>query len=83
MPKDIGPLAQTPLGRGPITVAGLDVPYHAAIARMNCGLSPTALGQAWADWVQHLWLSPDIARRTLQNFGSAVAPFPVLLRSRL
>jgi polyhydroxyalkanoate synthase len=50
---------QTPLDHGPNTTAGLDVPYHAAIARTNGGLSPLALGQAWADWAQHLWLSPD------------------------
>ena len=59
MPKDVATLMQTPLDHGPNTTAGLDVPYHAAIARTNGGLSPLALGQAWADWAQHLWLSPD------------------------
>jgi polyhydroxyalkanoate synthase len=38
---------------------GFDQPLHALLARMSGGLSPLALGQAYADWVQHLLLSPD------------------------
>jgi polyhydroxyalkanoate synthase len=49
--------------------AGLDVPFHATIARMNCGISPVALGQAWADWAQHLWLSPDKQAELFQSFA--------------
>ena len=36
-----------------------DRPLHAAIARLTGGLSPAALMQAHADWVQHLFFSPD------------------------
>ena len=36
-----------------------DRPLHAAIARLTGGLSPAALMQAHADWVQHLLFSPD------------------------
>jgi polyhydroxyalkanoate synthase len=38
---------------------GIDVPFHAAVARLTGGLSPLALGQAYVEWAQHLWLSPD------------------------
>jgi polyhydroxyalkanoate synthase len=38
---------------------GLDPRFHAATARLTGGLSPLALGQAYADWAQHLALSPD------------------------
>ncbi len=40
-------------------VAGFDQPFHAALARAAGGLSPLALSLAYADWVQHLLLSPD------------------------
>jgi DNA-binding FadR family transcriptional regulator len=33
--------------------AGLDQPFHQAIARMSGGLSPPALSQAYTDWRQH------------------------------
>ena len=31
---------------------------HAVLGRMTYGLSPAALGQAWADWASHLAVSP-------------------------
>lgn len=37
----------------------LDQPLHAAAARLTGGLSPAASAQAYADWVQHLVMSPD------------------------
>ena len=36
-----------------------DRPLHAATARLTAGLSPSALFQAYTDWVQHLLFSPD------------------------
>jgi polyhydroxyalkanoate synthase len=39
--------------------ASFDLPLHASIARLTAGVSPAALGLAWADWVQHLAFSPD------------------------
>ena len=36
-----------------------DQPLHAALARLTGGLSPIALGLAFADWSQHLAMSPD------------------------
>lgn len=36
----------------------LDRGLNAQIAALTGGLSPTALGQAWADWAMHLALSP-------------------------
>jgi polyhydroxyalkanoate synthase len=38
---------------------GFDQPFHAWIARLTGGISPVAVSQAWADWAQHLALSPD------------------------
>lgn len=38
---------------------GLDQPFHQAISSLSGGLSPLALSQAYADWMQHLLLSPD------------------------
>jgi polyhydroxyalkanoate synthase subunit PhaC len=31
-----------------------DRPLHAGLARLTAGVSPAALGLAWADWAQHL-----------------------------
>ncbi len=59
MPKDQSALVSTPAEPAESQPAGLDQPFHAAIARMTGGLSPLALGQAYADWQQHLLLSPD------------------------
>lgn len=36
----------------------LDTAVHAALARMTGGLSPAALGNAYADWAVHLAFSP-------------------------
>jgi polyhydroxyalkanoate synthase subunit PhaC len=36
-----------------------DRPLHAGLARLTAGVSPAALGLAWADWAQHLAFSPD------------------------
>ncbi len=36
-----------------------DRPLHAATARLTAGLSSAALVQAYADWAQHLLMSPD------------------------
>ncbi|WP_424595661.1 PHA/PHB synthase family protein [Bradyrhizobium sp.] len=53
----------------PIWLAGLDQPFHQAIARVSGGLSPLALSQAYADWMQHLLLSPDKQLELLQKLG--------------
>lgn len=37
----------------------LDRPFHAAIARITAGVSPSALFQAYIDWAHHLAFSPD------------------------
>ncbi len=37
----------------------IDVPLHAAMARLTGGVSPSAVAQAYADWAQHLLASPD------------------------
>ena len=37
----------------------LDQPFHAGLARLTGGLSPLALRMAFADWAEHLALSPD------------------------
>ena len=68
----VAPVSQTP---GPvfgaqeqqIWHAGLDQPFHQAIARMSGGLSPLALSQAYGDWIQHLLLSPDKQIELLQS----------------
>lgn len=49
--------------------ASFDRPLHAALARLTAGVSPAALGLAWADWVQHLLVSPD---KQLELAGKAV-----------
>ena len=36
-----------------------DRPLHAALARFTLGVSPAALSQAYADWLEHLLFSPD------------------------
>jgi polyhydroxyalkanoate synthase len=54
-----GPAEARPADSGQGRRISLDLPFHAAIARMTGGLSPLALSQAYADWAQHLWLSPD------------------------
>ena len=66
------PTLQTPGPAGaapesPIWHAGLDQPFHQAIARMSGGLSPLALSQAYGDWIQHLLLSPDKQIELLQS----------------
>lgn len=59
MPKDqIAQVSQPPEG-AESRPFGFDQPFHAAMARLTGGLSPLALGQAYADWAQHLALSPD------------------------
>jgi polyhydroxyalkanoate synthase len=40
-------------------VLSFDRSAHAAIARMTAGISPAAFFQAYADWGQHLLMSPD------------------------
>lgn len=37
----------------------IDPVLHAGIAHWTAGISPTAVALAFADWVQHLMLSPD------------------------
>jgi len=68
------PILQTPDPTGSeheqqIRPAGFDQPFHQAIARMSGGLSPLALSQAYADWMQHLLLSPDKQLALLQKSG--------------
>lgn len=46
---------------------GFDQPLHESIARLTGGLSPLALSQAYADWAQHLWLSPDKQTELVQK----------------
>lgn len=36
-----------------------DRPLHAAVAQVTGGVSPAALSQAYMDWLEHLWFSPD------------------------
>jgi polyhydroxyalkanoate synthase len=55
--------------------AGLDQPFHQAIARMSGGLSPPALSQAYTDWRQHLLLSPDKQLELLQRLGESWQQF--------
>jgi polyhydroxyalkanoate synthase len=59
MPKDENALDQVTRESGVKWPVGLDLQFHAAMARMSGGLSPVALGEACADCLQHLWLSPD------------------------
>lgn len=67
MPKDqLAQVSQPPevAERRPF---GFDQPFHAAMARLTGGLSPLALGQAYADWAQHLVLSPDKQTELVQK----------------
>jgi polyhydroxyalkanoate synthase len=54
-----------------------DRPLHASLGRLTAGVSPAALGLAWADWVQHLLFSPDkqleLANEALRAWASLVA----------
>src|SRR5574341_683789 len=62
---------------GSLPPASLDRPLHAALARLTAGVSPAALGLAWADWVQHLLVSPDkqleLAGKAVQRWASLSA----------
>ena len=44
----------------------LDRPLHAAVARFTLGVSPTALSQAYTDWLQHILFSPDKQRELVE-----------------
>jgi len=50
----------------------LDQVFHASLARLSGGISPTALLQAHIDWLLHLGLSPDkaiqLARKTARKW---------------
>jgi len=59
MAKEMSMPTQRPPTCREIRSVGLDMPFHATIGRLSGGLSPIALNQAYADWAQHLWLSPD------------------------
>ena len=48
---------------------GIDQSFHAALASLTAGLSPLALRLAFADWVDHLALSPDKQTALLQHAG--------------
>jgi polyhydroxyalkanoate synthase len=37
----------------------VDGPWHAALTQFTLGISPVSLNLAYADWLQHLMLSPD------------------------
>lgn len=58
-----------------MTKAKADRAYHAAIARLTGGLSPTALATAYLDWSMHLLGSPDklIELWTQTRKGSPIA----------
>lgn len=43
--------------------AALDQLAHAALARINSGLSPVSLGRAWSDWLLNLAVSPGTQAR--------------------
>jgi polyhydroxyalkanoate synthase len=43
--------------------AALDQLAHAALARINVGLSPVSLGRAWNDWLLNLAVSPGTQAR--------------------
>jgi polyhydroxyalkanoate synthase len=67
MPKDQSTQVRRPSDADESGSLGLDQPFHAAIAHLTGGLSPLALGQAHADWVQHLALSPDKQAELVQK----------------
>jgi polyhydroxyalkanoate synthase len=67
MPKDQpGPVRKPPEAMESRRT-GFDQPFHESIARSTGGLSPLALSQAYADWAQHLRLSPDKQIEILNN----------------
>lgn len=43
--------------------AALDQLAHAALARVNAGLSPVSLERAWSDWALNLTVSPGTQAR--------------------
>lgn len=45
--------------RSKFSKLSLDRPLRAAVARLTGGVSPTARSQAYSDWLQHFFLSPD------------------------
>ena len=49
----------TPASPASASKPSLDRPLHVAVARFTGGVSPLALSQAYTDWFQHLWFSPD------------------------
>jgi polyhydroxyalkanoate synthase subunit PhaC len=55
------------------TAPSLDRPLHATMARFTGGVSPSALSQAYIDWLQHLVFSPDkqmqLAAKAAQQWG--------------
>jgi len=53
------PFGPAPGGEAEPSQPSLDRPLHAALGRFTAGVSPAALSQAYADWAQHLLLSPD------------------------
>lgn len=59
MPKDHSPTLEPTVATPDAAGFGFDRPFHSAIAHATAGLSPLALSQAGADWLQHLLLSPD------------------------
>ena len=67
MPKDLPAQVSQPTEADESRSLGLDPPFHAAMARLTAGLSPLALGQAYADWAQHLVLSPDKQTELVQK----------------
>jgi polyhydroxyalkanoate synthase len=58
-------------------VTGFDQPLHAAIAKLTGGVSPISLSLAYADWLQHLLLSPDkqidLARQAARNWQQFIS----------
>jgi polyhydroxyalkanoate synthase len=54
---------------------GFDQRFHASIARLTGGLSPLALSQAYTDWAEHLFMSPDKQAALVRDAASAFARF--------
>lgn len=77
---------QTQIADRPATVSGdrpppsFDQPLHATLARLTGGLSPIALGLAFADWSQHLAMSPDkqieLARKAARKWARLIEYAP-------
>jgi polyhydroxyalkanoate synthase len=66
------------------TIPSLDRTLHAAEARLSGGLSPAALGLAWADWLVHLANQPgrrsQLARQAVRDamaLNATAMGFPV------